>query len=106
LTGARHSRSHGTDGCGFPSYAVPLTALARGFARLGSGQGLGPKRAEAAGAHPQGPSRAIPSWSPAPAAFDTRVMGCSARASFIKTGAEGVYCGAIPARARHRAEMR
>ena len=38
----------GSDGCSIPTYAIALTSLARGFARLGSGHGLGPARAAAA----------------------------------------------------------
>ena len=30
----------GIDGCSVPTWAVPLSALARGFARLGTGEGL------------------------------------------------------------------
>lgn len=96
VTGAAHTTDlMGTDGCSIPTYAVPLTSLALGFARLGSGHGLGPKRAEAAlrirkavAAHPfmvAGTGR-----------FDTRAMELLRERIFIKTGAEGVYCGAIP----------
>ncbi len=31
----------GVDGCSVPTWSLPLGALARGFARLGSGEGLG-----------------------------------------------------------------
>ncbi|RDJ23029.1 asparaginase [Bosea caraganae] len=96
VTGARHSSDHmGTDGCSIPSYAVPLTALARGFARLGTGQGLGPKRAEAA-ARIRKAVAAHPFMVAGTGRFDTRVMGLFGERIFIKTGAEGVYCGAIP----------
>ena len=37
----------GIDGCAIPAYAVPLRALAAGYARLVSGQGVGKKRATA-----------------------------------------------------------
>lgn len=96
VTGARHSADHmGTDGCSIPSYAVPLTALARGFARLGTGQGLGPKRATAA-ARIRKAVAAHPFMVAGTGRFDTRVMGLFGERIFIKTGAEGVYCGAIP----------
>jgi L-asparaginase II len=49
VTGARLSEQmRGVDGCAIPTYAVPLIALARGFARLGTGNGLSPARRKAA----------------------------------------------------------
>ena len=36
------------DGCSVPTWAMPLAALARGFARFGTGQGMTPERAKAA----------------------------------------------------------
>lgn len=96
VTGAKHSADRmGTDGCSIPSYAVPLTALARGFARLGSGQGLAPKRAEAA-ARIRKAVAAHPFMVAGTGRFDTRVMSLFGERLFTKTGAEGVYCGAIP----------
>ena len=35
----------GIDGCSIPTYAISLTGLARGFARMGGGHGLPPARA-------------------------------------------------------------
>src|SRR5271165_6237740 len=47
-TGARLSEEmRGVDGCAIPAYAMPLIALARGFARLGTGEGLSPARRKA-----------------------------------------------------------
>src|SRR3954451_25331903 len=49
LTGMRLSEDQcGVDGCSIPSWAVPLSALAYGFARYGTGRGLAPLRARAA----------------------------------------------------------
>ncbi|MBV1705190.1 MAG: asparaginase, partial [Hyphomicrobiales bacterium] len=49
VTGATlHDSGAGIDGCAIPTYAIPLLALARGFAKLGTGEGLAPKRAAAA----------------------------------------------------------
>jgi L-asparaginase II len=86
---------HGTDGCSIPAYALPLRALALGFARFGTGRGFGPVRAAAAhrirtavAAHPfmvAGTGR-----------FDTELMGAFGVRTFVKTGAEGVYCAALP----------
>jgi L-asparaginase II len=83
------------DGCAIPTYAIPLKALAQGFARFGAGDRLTPARAaatrrirEAVGAHPDmvaGTGR-----------FDTTVMQALGLRAFVKTGAEGVYCAALP----------
>ena len=54
----------GTDGCSIPTYAVPLRALALGFARFGTGAGLAPAPRRRAGASSP-PSPPIPRWSPA-----------------------------------------
>jgi L-asparaginase II len=96
MTDAAHDAAHmGIDGCSIPTYAIPLRALALGFARFGSGAGMGPKRAAAAtrirmavAAHPfmvAGSGR-----------FDTRIMQALGARIFTKTGAEGVFCAAIP----------
>ena len=53
------------DGCAIPTYPVPLVALARGFARFGTGRGLPPVRAAAARRIRGGGQPRIPSSSPA-----------------------------------------
>ncbi len=85
----------GPDGCHAPNYAMPLTALARGIARLGRPDTLSPERAEAAAAmrrairaHPlllAGSARACSVLSPL-------IKG----EGFVKSGAEGVYIAALP----------
>ena len=96
LTGATLSPDvRATDGCSVPTWAMPLAALARGFARFGSGEGLAPERAKAAqrlraacAEHP---------WHVAGTGrFCTLVMRAFGARVFIKTGAEGVYCAALP----------
>lgn len=96
LTGASVTDEHrAIDGCSVPTWAIPLRALARGFARFGSGEGLAPGRARAAqrlraacAAHP---------WHVAGTGrFCTAVMQQFGSRVFVKTGAEGVFCGAIP----------
>ena len=83
------------DGCSIPAYAMPLKALARGFARLASGQGLAPERAQAA-------RRVFDAMTAAPFfvagtdRFDTRAMTLLGGRVIVKTGAEGVYCAALP----------
>ncbi len=83
------------DGCSVPTWALPLAALARAFARFGSGQGLAPERAKAAerlraacAAHP---------WHVAGTGrFCTELMRAFGARVFVKTGAEGVFCAALP----------
>ena len=49
VTGAQHDEDIcGTDGCSIPTYAIPLSAMARGFARMATGQGIGDERSKAA----------------------------------------------------------
>jgi L-asparaginase II len=84
----------GIDGCSVPNWAMPPAALAGAFARFVSGVGLVPQRArdcarifEACTVHPDlvaGPGR-----------FDTLVMQRLPGRVLVKTGAEGVYCGAL-----------
>jgi L-asparaginase II len=95
-TGVAHGEANrGTDGCSIPTYAVPLTALARAFARFGTGEGMGPGRAEAA-ARLRRAAAAYPDMVAGTGRFDTRIMGALGERAFTKTGAEGVYCAALP----------
>lgn len=96
VTGAAHSaEAMGVDGCSIPTYAVPLRALALGFARFGTGHGFGAERAKAA-AHIRRAVAAHPFMVAGTGRFDTRAMEILGVRAFIKTGAEGVYCGALP----------
>jgi L-asparaginase II len=84
----------GIDGCSVPNWAIPPAGLARAFACFMTGEGLTPERTrhcarifEACTAHPDlvaGPGR-----------FDTLVMQRLPGKVLVKTGAEGVYCGAF-----------
>jgi L-asparaginase II len=83
------------DGCSIPTYALPLRALAYGFARFGSGVGLSPIRSaatkrirEAVAAHP--------AFVAGTGRFDSSMMDILGLRAFVKTGAEGVYCAAFP----------
>ncbi len=85
----------GVDGCSVPNWAMPLSVLARTFARLVTQEDVSPERRQALERilaacwdHPElvaGRGRA-----------DTVVMRALPRQVFMKTGAEGVYCGAFP----------
>ena len=96
LTGAQiPDERRAIDGCSVPTWAIPLKALARGFARLGSGKGMTPARAASA----QRLRRACAAnpWHVAGTGrFCTAVMEQLGERVFVKTGAEGVFCGALP----------
>jgi L-asparaginase II len=85
----------GTDGCSIPTFAMPLRAIAAGFARFGSGRGLGPERAKAA-ERIRAAAAAHPFMVAGTQRFDTELMGTLGRRAFVKTGAEGVHCAALP----------
>ncbi|MDA8870381.1 asparaginase [Rhizobiaceae bacterium] len=96
ITGAAHLEDAcGPDGCSIPTYAIPLSAAAHGFARMTSGSGLGPERAKAA-------RRLLtacmnePFYMAGSNRFCTQLMTLGAGRLFAKVGAEGVYCAAIP----------
>jgi L-asparaginase II len=85
----------GIDGCSVPTFALPLTALARAFARLATGKGLAPGRAAAVGRLRQ--ACASKPWHVAGTGmFVTDVMSHFGPRVFVKTGAEGAYCAALP----------
>ena len=96
VTGALHQEDQcGTDGCSIPTYATPLTAMAHGFAKMGSGDGLGPERAKAA-RRLVNACMAEPFYVAGTDRFCTRLMELGKGRLFGKTGAEGVFCGTIP----------
>ena len=87
--------SVGIDGCSVPTWPVPLAALARGFARLGTGAGLSPARAGAAGRLRRA-CFARPVLVAGDGRFDTVAMAALAPAVFVKGGAEGAHCASLP----------
>jgi L-asparaginase II len=84
-----------TDGCSIPTYGIPLDGMALAFARLATGEGLSPGRAKAAKRLMQA-CMAEPYYVAGTGRFCTDLMTAFAGTLFVKTGAEGVYCGAIP----------
>lgn len=82
------SAACGIDGCSVPTWAMPIRNMALGFARLAApGHAAGQRIISAVRSHPfmvAGTGR-----------FDTILMQTLPRV-FVKTGAEGVYCGCIP----------
>ena len=73
----------------------PLVALARGFARLGTGHGLSQERRDAA-ARIRAAVAAHPVTVAGRGRFDTEVMSLLGARVFTKSGAEGVFCAALP----------
>jgi L-asparaginase II len=85
----------GIDGCSLPTWSLPLAALARGFARFGTGAGLAPARAAAA-ARLMHACFAAPELVAGEGRFDTIAMRALAPALFVKGGAEAMHCAALP----------
>ena len=88
---------HAIDGCGIPTFAVPLKNLAHAFARFGTGVGLSASHANAAARLRSAVAKA-PYLVAGEGRFDTRVMQRLGARVFCKVGAEGVYCAALPDR--------
>jgi L-asparaginase II len=88
-------RHMGIDGCSLPTLALPLSALAQGFARAGTGIGLAPDRARAAERLMQA-CFAAPVLVAGEGRFDTTVLRGLGPTAFVKGGAEGVHCAALP----------
>ncbi|MBP2446877.1 asparaginase [Rhizobium leguminosarum] len=96
LTGAvLGAESCGTDGCSIPTYAVPLKSLAHGFAKMATGVGLEPLRAKASRRLVEA-CMAEPFYVAGSGRACTTLMQIAPGRIFVKTGAEGVFCAAIP----------
>jgi len=96
VTGAPHSlENSATDGCSIPTYAIPIRDLAKGFARMVTGAGLGVVRAKAA-KRLLTACMAEPFFVAGSGRADTCLMQAAPGRIFVKTGAEGVYCAAVP----------
>jgi L-asparaginase II len=88
------TKACGIDGCSLPTWAAPLTAFAKGFARMATGEGLEDDLVKAAHrifaaitAHPLLIRGNGSLDSEAIAVFKGRLI--------LKIGAEGVFCGAL-----------
>jgi L-asparaginase II len=98
LTGTSLTRDNsGVDGCSIPTYSVPLKALAHGFAKMASGIGLGPERVRASRRIIEA-CMAEPFYVAGTGRTCTKLMQIAPGRIFVKTGAEGVFCAAIPER--------
>ena len=84
------------DGCSVPTWAMPLDGAGAGVCALRQRRGAcrrsapGPRRGCAR------PARRIPGTSPAPGGSAPRSWSRFGARIFVKTGAEGVYCAALP----------
>jgi L-asparaginase II len=95
VTGAPHGPQNcGVDGCSIPTYAVPLSSLALGFARFGSGIGFERARADAAQRIYQA-AISEPFYVAGIGRNCTDLMKALQGEALIKTGAEGVFCAAF-----------
>jgi L-asparaginase II len=96
VTGAEHGeQNRGIDGCSIPTYAVPLKNLAIGFARMATGAGLPADRAAAA-KRLLAACMAEPYFVSGADRADLKLMQAAPGRIFVKTGAEAVYCAAVP----------
>ncbi|MER8521508.1 asparaginase [Mesorhizobium sp. M0644] len=96
VTGAAHDADHrGTDGCSIPTYAVPLRSFALGFARMATGAGFEPVRARAA-KRLLSACMAEPFFVAGTGRSDVAMMEAAPGGIFVKGGAEGVFCAALP----------
>jgi L-asparaginase II len=96
LGGAAIPDGHrGVDGCSVPTFAMPLAHLALAFARFATGHRLAPERAAAA-RRLRAACTAHPWHIAGTGRFCTEVMTSLRKRLFVKAGAEGVYCAALP----------
>ncbi|PKU25294.1 asparaginase [Telmatospirillum siberiense] len=84
----------GTDGCGIPTYALPLSGLATAMARLADPSRQGPTRRKAA-ARILAAMSAHPELIAGKGRLSTEVMR-AVPSVMIKGGAEGVYTAILP----------
>lgn len=85
----------GIDGCGIPVIGMPLGNLALAMARLADPVDQ-PEARQKACARVRRAMAAEPFMVAGSGRFCTEVMATTGERAVIKTGAEGVYCGALP----------
>jgi L-asparaginase II len=86
---------YGTDGCGIPSLATPISTLARAMANMAEPSRLSNKHAEAA-TRIRSAMNAEPFMMAGTGRFCTRINQALPDVAQIKTGAEGVFCAMLP----------
>jgi L-asparaginase II len=85
----------GIDGCGIPQYGIPLGNLALAFARFAEPDDQ-PERRQAACARVRRAMAEHPVMVAGTSRFCTEVMQATNGRALVKTGAEGVFCAAVP----------
>ncbi len=91
------SAAAGIDGCSLPTIGLPLTGLARAMARFGKPDGLPAALTEAC-RRVAAAMAAEPFMVAGHGRACTAIMEATGGAALVKTGAEGVYAAAIPAK--------
>lgn len=86
----------GTDGCSVPTWAIPLNNLALAFARFGATDDFLPRERAAAATRIRKAVAAYPEMVAGSGRYCTAMMAAAGEAIFVKTGAEGVFCAALP----------
>jgi len=96
LTGVRLGANQcAVDGCSVPTWAVPLANLAQAFARFGTGRGISAAPVDAASRLRAACAR-HPFFVSGTGRFTTVAMERLGERAFVKGGAEGVFCCALP----------
>lgn len=86
-----HDLTSGRDGCGIPTFALPLDRLALSMARLVTSADSAAKRVTSALA-------ANPFWISGTDRCEVRLVGAASEPLVMKAGAEGVYMAGLPER--------
>jgi L-asparaginase II len=94
-TGVAHDAiACAVDGCGLPTFALPLEAMARGCARLSAAAAAG----DEAPARVLGAMTAHPEYVAGTGRLCSDLMRAAGGRVWAKVGAEGYYCAGIPSR--------
>ncbi|MBI3945070.1 MAG: asparaginase [Armatimonadetes bacterium] len=98
LTGVpRESIRAGADGCGAPTFALPIAGAATAFARLAAAD-TGTPEGDAAARRITAAMMAHPELIAGTGRFDTALMRALTGSLFCKGGAEGFFCIGVPER--------
>lgn len=87
----------GVDGCGIPTLGIPLRGLAQAMARVADPSGMAPERASAI-RRLRGAIVANPRLYAGAGRFTTVLLEIVGDRVFVKSGAEGVFAAAVPAK--------
>ncbi|MCP4807346.1 MAG: asparaginase [Proteobacteria bacterium] len=82
--------AHGTDGCGVPSWVLPIEAMGLAWARIAEGEGRLGRIGRAMEAHPE--------LTSGTGRLDAAVMAGKQERMIVKIGAQALFCMAFPER--------